>query len=316
MCSPKLKDNSMSKIIDFHSHYIPSEIAKYTSFYKVGWSDLDKQLKAMDENGIEKTLLLYPTSDAQDNMPRGDPQLVNIYNDKIIEITKKYPDRFIGAGILPILIPEGNIIRILKKLQDAGINCLSMASSYYGRFLEYEAFDYILSFLNDNEFIIHVHSQTSDPIGEDRVKDPLLSPVLEYVFDVSMCIGRLMMEGTFDKYDKIKWIFAHYGGVLPFVKDRFDSIYSMLRSRNFVKDLGQLPTEFFNKLYFDTSGSQSIANLLCALEMVSPEQILFGSDYPANKNIKESINAVNDAPIDESKKKIILSNNPFERLQQ
>ena len=38
-----------------------------------------------------------------------------------------------------------------------------------------------------------------NPIGIERVHDPLLSPVLEYVFDVSMCIGKMMMSGVFDQ---------------------------------------------------------------------------------------------------------------------
>ena len=68
---------------------------------------------------------------------------------------------------------------------------------------------------------IHVHPQIMNPIGEERVCDPLLTPVIEYVFDVTMCIGKLMMSGTFLKFPDVKFIFAHYGGVLPLVKERF-----------------------------------------------------------------------------------------------
>ena len=55
-------------IIDAHSHYMPPSIAQNTMFFKVNWSDVDKQLTLMDQNNIEKALLLYPTSDAHLNM--------------------------------------------------------------------------------------------------------------------------------------------------------------------------------------------------------------------------------------------------------
>ena len=41
----------MSGIIDAHSHYMPPEVAKNTAFFKVNWSDLDRQLAVMDEHG-------------------------------------------------------------------------------------------------------------------------------------------------------------------------------------------------------------------------------------------------------------------------
>ena len=104
-----------------------------------------------------------------------------------------------------------------------------------------------------------------------------------------------MMEGTFTKYPEVNFIFAHYGGVLPVVKERFDNTYQMLRKRDFVKDLGQLPTEFFKNLYFDTSGSKSPASLQAALEVADADHILYGSDYPANQDIPGSIAILDEA---------------------
>ena len=42
-------------MIDTHSHYMPPQVAQNTMFFKVNWSDLDRQLKVMDESGIEKS---------------------------------------------------------------------------------------------------------------------------------------------------------------------------------------------------------------------------------------------------------------------
>ena len=156
---------------------------------------------------------------------------------------------------------------------------------------------------------IHVHPQIMNPIGEERVKDPLLTPVLEYVFDVSVCIGKMMMSETFLKFPSVKFIFAHFGGVLPLVKDRFDNTYQMLRKRGFVKDIVKLPSEYFKNLYFDMSGSRSVSSLMCALELVSSSHILFGSDYPANQSVKESIAAVMNSPFDDDQKNDLMSSN-------
>ncbi|MBP9853688.1 MAG: amidohydrolase family protein [Candidatus Omnitrophica bacterium] len=280
----------MNQIIDAHSHYMPPEVAQNTAFFKQGWSDVGKQLEIMDQHGIEKSLLLYPTSDAHLNIG-GWNKLAEIYNHKISEIIAKYPDRFIGACVIPFNDPMGRD-SILKSFQNNNFKVLSLSSSCEGVYLDDDFFKPVFEYAQAKHIPIHVHAQIMNPIGSERVNDPLLSPVLEYVFDVSMCIGKMMMSGVFLQFPDVKFIFPHYGGVLPIVKERFDSTYGMLRKRNFVKDLSKSPSEYFKNLYFDTSGSKSVASLLCALEVTDPSHLLFGSDFPANQNISSSIDVL------------------------
>ena len=296
----------MKNIIDAHSHFIPPDVARQTAFYKVAWSDVDRQLSVMDGCGIEKALLLYPTSDAHLNMG-GWKKVCDAYNPSIASVINAHRGRFIGAGILPVDQPEV-FTDELKRILDLGLKVISLASSYEGVYLDDERFYPIYAFARDHQMLIHVHPQIMNPIGEDRVRDPLLTPVLEYVFDVSMCIGKLMMSGTFSEFPETKFIFAHYGGVLPFVKERFDNTYRMLRKRGFVKDLSKLPGEYFKNIFFDMSGAKSKGALQCALEVTDADHILFGSDFPANQNIPQSIAAILEADLSDGDKQEILHN--------
>lgn len=297
----------MPTIIDTHSHYMPPDVAQKTAFFKVNWSDMDRQLGLMDQCGIERSLLLYPTSDAHINMG-GWSNLCKVYNEELGKVVKRFPDRLIGAGILPVDKPA-DFQKELSRIQGLGLKALSLASSYEAKYLDDPLFEPVFEFAQKNHMPIHVHPQIMNPIGEERLKDPLLSPVLEYVFDVSVCIGRMMMSGTFLKFPEVKFIFAHYGGVLPFVKERFDNTYQMLRKRNFVKDLTKNPGEYFKNLYFDTSGSKSPASLLCALEVTDASHILFGSDFPANQNLQESIATLSKCSLSQGQLQAILRDN-------
>ena len=293
--------------IDAHSHYMPPEVAANTAFFKEHWSDAVKQLRLMDEYHINQAVLLYPTSDAHLNMG-GWQGVCKIYNQEIAQLVKSYPDRFIGAGILPVDNPTA-VKNELKRIKDLGLKILSLASSYEGRYLDDPLFDEVFEFARSNKMPVHVHPQIMNPIGQERVHDPLLSPVLEYVFDVSMCIGKMMMSGVFAKHAQVNFIFAHFGGVLPIVKERFDSTYSMLRRRNFVKDLGKSPSEYFNHLYFDMSGTRSIGSLQTALEMTDLNHILWGSDFPANQNFKDSLSVISQGILSTEQRNLILGQN-------
>ncbi len=294
-------------IIDSHSHYMPLAVAQHTAFFKVNWSDIERHLTLMDQNGIERSVLLYPTSDAHLQMG-GWQKLCDVYNLEISKIVKRYGDRFIGGGILPVDQPQ-NFKKELQRVEDLGLQVISLASSYEGKYLDDAIFDPVYEFAAQTGMPVHVHPQIMNPIGEERLKDPLLTPVLEYVFDVAACIGKMMMNGTFLKYRDVKFIFAHYGGVLPIVKERFDSTYQMLRKRNFVKDLNKNPSDYFKNLFFDISGSKSVASLLCALEMVDAAHILFGSDFPANQNVAAAIAFIDGTPLPASDKSAVFADN-------
>lgn len=166
----------MPGIIDAHSHYIPPQVAQNTAFFRVGWSDLDRQLGIMDQHGVEKSVLLYPTSDAHLNMG-GWSKLSRIYNEAIASIVKKYPDRFIGAGILP----PGSVDEGMKCWMDLNLRIISLASSYEGIYLDDERFFAVFEFAQRHNLPIHIHPQIMNSIGNERLNDPLLTPVLSYV---------------------------------------------------------------------------------------------------------------------------------------
>jgi predicted TIM-barrel fold metal-dependent hydrolase len=295
-------------LIDAHSHWLPDEIISNAHFFHKGWGDIEAQLKMMDAAGIDRAVLSYPTSDAY--LKLGSiAQVAHIYNDNVAKILKAYPKRFIGAAILPV----DNSIDMLEELKRAtgelGFKAVSLASSYNGLYLDDKMFLPIYREAEEQGLPIFVHSQIVNPIGFERVKDPLLTPVIEYVFDTTISAGKLLMSDIFRQYPKTKFIFAHFGGAICYLKQRFDVTYQMLRGMNFVKDLQGLPSDYFKNIYVDTSGDTTKANFLLSLDLMGPRRILWGSDWPAKQDIAAGIKAVQDLEIPREDKQNILGGN-------
>ena len=297
----------MRRIWDCHSHWMPPEVAQATTFFKKGWSDIDQLLFRLDQKGVERAVLLYPSSDAHIKLGSWSG-LSAVYNQEIAKVVKKYPDRLIGTGILA-LDNQLDMASQVKRIKDIGLEGVSLASSYQGKFLDQGCFQAVFQTAGQENLPIFVHSQIINPIGFERVKDPLLMPVVEYVFDITMSAGSLLMSGRLSQFKNFKIIFSHFAGVLPFLFDRFDSTYLMLRSRDLVKDLGGLPSAIFKNIFVDTSGVKSPAMLQLALETFGPGQILWGSDFPAKKDLSPGIKAIEDLDIEESQKENILAGN-------
>jgi len=299
-------------IIDSHSHWLPQEIINNAHFFSKGWGDIEAQIKMMDEVGIDKAVLTYPTSDAHLKLG-GLSQLARIYNDNVAKILKKYPHRFIGAAVLPTGDSEEILEELKRATQELGFKAISLASSYNGVYLDDKMFLPIYKEVQEANIPIFVHSQIINPIGFECIQDPLLTPVIEYVFDTTICIGKLLMADILREYEKVKFIFAYFGGVICHLASRFDTTYQMLRGMNFVKDLEGNPTQYLKNIYVDTSGDTNKTNFLAALGLLGPSHILWGSDWPAKKDITPGIRVIKDLDILEEDKENILGAN-LERM--
>lgn len=295
-------------IIDAHSHWLPEEIINNAHFFHKGWGNIGAQIKIMEEARVDKAILSYPTSDAHLKLG-GMQEVSRIYNDNVAEVIKRYPDRFIAAAILPIG-DSGEMLNELKRaIQDLGFQAISLASSYNGIYLDDQMFLPVYRKAQEENIPIFVHSQIINPIGFERVQDPLLTPVIEYVFDTTISIGKLLMAEILGEYSEVKFIFAYFGGAVAFLQRRFDATYQMLRGINFVKDLKGNPTDYLKNIYVDTGGDTTKTNFLLALELFGPTHILWGSDWPAKKDITGSIRAVKDLDMPDEDKENILSGN-------
>ncbi len=295
-------------LIDAHSHWLPDEIITNAHFFHKGWGDIQAQLAIMDALGIGRAVLSYPTSDA--HLKLGSiSQVARIYNDNVAKILKAHPKRFIGAAVLPVDNSIDMLGELKRVINELGFKAVSLASSYNGTYLDDKMFLPIYKEAEEKNIPIFVHAQIVNPIGFERVKDPLLTPVVEYVFDTTISIGKLLMSDILRQYPKVKFIFAHFGGAICYLKQRFDATYQMLRGMNFVKDLQGLPSDYLKNIYVDTSGDTTGANFLLSLELVGPKHILWGSDWPAKKDVAAGIKAVNDLDISDENKQNILGGN-------
>ena len=270
-------------LCDSHIHFIPQELSVHTAFYKGIWTEKEKLFEFLNDSKIDKALLVYPSTDAHLKLG-GHAKECEIFNSAAETLIKE--NRKIVASSIVDVDNLHTVALHLKILKEKGFKAISLASSYEGKF----AIEKLIPLFEAAQALdlpIFIHPQTINPIGFDRVKDPLLMPVLEYSFDASMFMGLLMMEGILEKFD-IKFIFSSLGGVMPMLKERFDRVYAMLRGRQIVKDLGKSPSQILKKVYVDTSGA-SLAHIRLAIEMFGEDHILWGSDYPVAGDIGENL---------------------------
>jgi hypothetical protein len=87
---------------------------------------------------------------------------------------------------------------------------------------------------------------------------------------------RLIGSGVFDRFPKLRFIIGHMGEDLPYSLARADSVLSRSRHK-----LRRSIAEYFHEhFHITTSGYFTTPPLLCALQVVGADHILFSVDYP------------------------------------
>lgn len=296
-------------IIDSHSHYLPKEILKWASFYPESFSDIETRIGIMDTAGIDKAVLTYPTTDAAQKAKVSETEIARIFNDSVVEVINKYPERFVGTAVISPFSKKEMLKKLERAINKLGLKGISLASSYEGIYLDDERFFPLYEKATEWDIPIFVHATTEKPMGYERLVHPLLTPVIEYVFDITVCIGKLITSGTLDRFSGLNFIFAHFGGVMPFIRERFDTIYEMLFGLQVIEKLPKLPSEYLKGIYVDTSGSSSKDAILSTMKTVGIDHILWGSDYPSNAAPQSSIETVKKLNIPDKDGEKILSKN-------
>ncbi len=184
-------------IIDAHSHWLPQEIIDNAHFFSKAWGDIETHVSAMDRAGVDRVVLTYPTSDAHIRMG-SQAKVVEIYNERVAAILKMRPERFIGAAILPVVDQSAMIKEFDRTTQELGFKAVSLATSSQGIFLDDAIYMPLFEKAEKLNVPIFVHPQIISPIGSSTVDDPLLTPVIEYVFETTMCVGKLLTAGMFE----------------------------------------------------------------------------------------------------------------------
>jgi predicted TIM-barrel fold metal-dependent hydrolase len=302
----------MNLPFDSHCHLLPGEVYKNASFYNESWGDMRGHIERMDEEGVGWALLSYPTTDY--HIRTGIPEIraAMVYNDAVKKLCDESGGRLKFLATIPVGAP-GEMREELRRAIKAESYGITMPTNGGGVYPDDERY---LPFFEDVEktgMPVFFHPTTLTPFGHGSLRHPLITPVFQYAFDTSICMAKVVESGLLMKFPRLKLVFASFGGTMPFLAGRFDRTYRMLKDRGIVRDMGADPGESLKKFYVDTSGVTSRALLMLALEVFGEDKVMWGSDYPANRDIKASIETIKSLDISANAKEKILRKN-LERL--
>lgn len=276
--------------IDVHHHYIPP---KYGAFLESrglqpggiplpSWSPAASR-RTMAMNGIGTAILSVSTPGAWFGDVAESKYWARHVNEYAAEVVESRPHRFGFFATLTLPDVNGAIAEATYALDELNADGIVLLANSAGRYLGDPAFDRLFAFLNERGAVVFIHP------GELPAEPVPGIPTFtaDFLLDTTRAAINLIMSGTLERYNRIRFILAHAGGFLPYASYRV--LLAMLREEPKLK-VGAMMLDqdhavaqkmrVFRRFWYDTALSASPAVFPSLLEVAGPDRILFGSDYP------------------------------------
>ncbi len=287
---------------------MPENVLSSASFYNQSWGDIGAHIAAMDEAGVDIGVLSYPTTDFNAKNGLSEIRAARVYNESVKKLADASGGRLRFLAALPVTETD-EMTAEAKRAMDEGAVGLSLPTNTKGMYPDERVLDPFYSAVQDMGLPMFLHPTTQTPFCYTEMRHPLLTPVFQYAFDMTLCLAKITASGILDDFPGLKLVFASFGGAMPFFAGRFDRTYRMLLERGIVKEMKSDPGAALRKVYVDTSGADSTPMLNLALEVFGEDRLLWGSDFPANSEVKASIGAIKRLRINKQAKEKILGGN-------
>jgi predicted TIM-barrel fold metal-dependent hydrolase len=290
-------------LIDCHAHFFPPDLInafrKLTAntyfgpnmWADVGFTSLERHLELMDRYDVDTEVINYASFLPPSAKALGIPldEAVRITNDYVSEACKAFPGRFKpAAAVNPFGGPEA-MKELDRAVEQRGLFGISLTANLDGRALDDPEFEPIFERARAWDMPLWVHPGLVPRAWQDALGlgNRYQNSGIGFLLDDTLCIIKMIVAGTFDKWWGVKFVFCQLGGFGPFTIGRFDQQYFFER-RLYGEMRKELPpylekrlADYCQAFYVDTHTTDAAA-IQCALACMTADRIVLGGDFPVS----------------------------------
>ena len=282
--------------VDFHHHFQLAEIMAIDARAggpppTVPWT-LERDLEDMDRFGTETAILsgFVPTLGDVEIRRKGARTL----NEFAARTRSDHPARFGVFAALPLrgFDNDGCLREIEYAADTLKVDGFFHMTSYDDGWAGDDRWAPVYQELNRRKAIVHVHPQGPACCGGLTIarKVPNEGAMIEFGADTTRVIANLVFSGFTTRYPDITWVFAHSGGVMPFIIERFfqggtsaeviPGIVTKGQDGNRTNVVpGNEVLQQLRRFYYDTAQSSNPISMDALRKVVGVSQIVFGTDF-------------------------------------
>jgi aminocarboxymuconate-semialdehyde decarboxylase len=292
--SPVIINGKRAKTVDIHAHclfqeamdlledkglsVIPPTLGAQEHFIRTE-DGLRERIRGMDEMGIDVEIIsVNPYWYGLEREVT--EKICAINNECLTELNNKYPDRLYGFASLAMQFPDLAVKQLEEAMTKRGLKGAAIGGSVLGDDFANPRFHPVLAKAEELGATLFIHPQSTPQLASRFKGNGWLANTIGNPLDTTIALEKLIFEGIFDKYPKLKILAAHGGGFLGSYAPRMD-VSCRISPSNCNPDikLKKKPSEYLNQIYFDALVFTGEALRHLAAQ-VGASQIMIGTDWP------------------------------------
>jgi 2,3-dihydroxybenzoate decarboxylase len=242
------------------------------------------RIKEMDEAGIDIQVLSHGAPGGQKLPDDIALELARGVNDRLQAAIKLHPTRFAGFAMVPTNDPRKGADELERCITKLGFKGAMLHGLANGVFLDDKRFWPIYERAEALDVPVYFHPSfpqqaVIDAYYKEYVESvpTILSAGWGFTVETATTALRLVLSGLFQHCPKLKVILGHLGEGIPFLMARMDEALSRQAKVDF-------RATFSSHFSVTTSGFFSNPALLCCVQELGIDRILFSVDWPFVKN--------------------------------
>lgn len=208
--------------------------------------------------------------------PEDTLDLCQLVNDDIANTVKKYPQRFVGLGTLPMQAPELAVQELKRCVKELGFPGVEIGSHINEWNLDAPELQSVFAAAEELGACIFVHPWDMEQGG--RMSKFWLPWLVGMPSETAVAICSMLFGGVLERFPKLRVCFAHGGGAFPYLVGRVEHGFNV-RPDLCATENPFTPRKYVGQIYCDSLVHDESA-LKYLVNMMGEDKIILGSDYP------------------------------------
>src|SRR5215472_7927257 len=271
-------------IIDWHTHVHSPREQSAPVWRGQCPATIENVLRLHDEVGLDLSVIsnsghYLKAYSREDALPA-----IREANEYLASLRDKHKGRLVA---LAVAIPGGGDAH-LRELERAvkadDLRGVLISSSHRRAYPDDDDARPFFALTTELDIPVFMHPP-SVGFGEERMREFRLASSVGRPFDSCLALARLIVNGVFEQFPRLKFVASHLGGGICEIIGRMDYAYELRDDPTILGPYGppvhitRKPSEYLRTIYLDSVCYHAPA-AECALKTIGVDRLIFGTDSP------------------------------------